>query len=113
MEEIIEECYCGDFEEPNLNENQKKIIKKQKETCICQIIIDNQDEQKSGTGFFCKIPYKGDIIPVLMTNYHVIGDDYLNNHDYLKLVINKTIPIKMKLDKERKLYSSINKKDMI
>ena len=39
-------------------------ILKQMKNCICKITGKN-----IGTGFFCKIPYKKEIIPVLITNY--------------------------------------------
>ena len=51
-------------------EKAEKILEQMK-TCICRIQAGNT----RGTGFFCKIPYEGKKIPVLMTNYHVILDN--------------------------------------
>ena len=45
-------------------ENVYKITEQMKFS-ICQVYGD-----LTGTGFFCKIPYEGESIPVLMTNYH-------------------------------------------
>ena len=75
MEEVIEEGYIGNKEPLKIDENKKNIIEKQKKTCICQILIEKINEQgknekKKGTGFFCKIPYKGEMIPVLIM-YHL------------------------------------------
>ena len=41
-----------------------------------------------GTGFFSKIDYKGKTIPVLITNYHVIDDDFINKNKKLTFYIN-------------------------
>ena len=50
---------------------------------ICKI-----SGNKIGTGFFCKIKYKDDLFPVLITNYHVIDDNYIKNKKELKIYIN-------------------------
>ena len=42
---------------------------------ICKITV----EKKIGTGFFCKITYNNKLVPVLMTNFHIIDDDCLEN----------------------------------
>ena len=58
--------------------NRKKIINQMEKT-ICRLKIE--DEQ--GTGFFCKIPFpnKKNMLPVLITNNHIINDTilYKNN----------------------------------
>ena len=48
----------------------KKILEQMKK-CICKITIDKE----KGTGFFCKIPFpdKNNMIPVFITNNHVIN----------------------------------------
>ena len=59
-------------------ECSKKIIK-QMEQNICKIKIG----QEQGTGFFCKIPFpnKNNMLPVLITNNHVIDHKSLYNED--------------------------------
>ena len=49
-----------------------KKIMEQMEKNICNIRIENH----SGTGFFCKIPFpdEDNMLPVLITNHHVIND---------------------------------------
>ena len=64
-------------------ENIDKITEKMKAR-ICQVYAGNL----IGTGFFCKIPYEGGRIPVLMTNYHIISDDFLKNNKIFKISIN-------------------------
>ena len=59
-------------------------IKEQMEKNIGQILIDNEQ----GTGFFCKIPFpnKNNMIPVFITNNHVIDEKSLNE-DNKKITI--------------------------
>ena len=46
---------------------------------ICKIILD----QVQGTGFFCKIPFPdhSNMLPILITAYHIINDEFLNKED--------------------------------
>ena len=64
-------------------ECSKKIIE-QMERNICKINI----EKEQGTGFFCKIPFptQNQMLPVFITNNHVINNDILNK-DKIKLDI--------------------------
>ena len=56
----------------------EKIIDQMKKS-ICKIKID----QMQGTGFFCKIPFPdhNKMLPVLITAYHVINEEFLNKDD--------------------------------
>ena len=54
---------------------------KHKVKCFCKIIGNLY-----GTGFFCKITYEDKLIPVLITNYHVIDDNYIQENDELKII---------------------------
>ena len=75
---------------------------KSKGNCICKI-----DGNKAGTGFFCKIKRGEELIPVLITNYHVIDDNYMKQNKYLKFYINDKSHI-IDLNSESKIYSSLN-----
>ena len=75
---------------------------KSKGNCICKI-----DGSKAGSGFFCKIERGEELIPVLITNYHVIDDNFLNQNKYLKFYINDKSHI-IDLNSESKIYSSSN-----
>ena len=76
--EIEKECYIQQHPKP-IRKTQLYNVMEQMEKCICMIKIDNTN----GTGFFCKIPINNNNhiveIPVLMTNYHIINKDLLNN----------------------------------
>ena len=75
---------------------------KSKGNCICKI-----DGNKAGTGFFCKIKKGEELVPVLITNYHVIDDNYMKQNKYLKFYINDKSHI-IDLNSESKIYSSSN-----
>ena len=54
-------------------------ITEQMKTCICMVY-----GELIGTGFFCKVLYKDKYIPVLITNYHIISDEFIKNNKKLK-----------------------------
>ena len=100
MEEIIQEAIipkAKDIQPLNQTELKHKV------KCFCKIIGN-----LVGTGFFCKITYEDKLIPVLITNYHVIDDNYILENDNLKIYINDDYKI-IKL-KNRKIYSSYENK---
>ena len=68
--------------------------------CICKISAN-----MIGTGFFCKIDYKDKKIPVLITNYHIIDDQYIENHNTLTIYIDDICKI-ININKNEKIYSS-------
>ena len=55
---------------------------KSKENCICRI-----NGNMKGTGFFCKIDVAEKLTPVLITNYHVVNDDFMNQNQKLTFYI--------------------------
>ena len=88
-------------------EKTEKILSQMK-TCICKVIGD-----KIGTGFFCKILYQNKLIPVMITNYHVISDNYINNNKQIKISINENKDI-ININNKSKIYSSkINEYDIM
>ena len=72
------------IQEKELKEYPKSVKKKdlkriieQMEKSVCKIICDDG----FGTGFFCKIPFPDNskLLPMLVTNYHILGNDINNN----------------------------------
>ena len=61
-----------------------------------------------GLGFFCKIKIKNKIIPVLMTNYRLIDENYIENNIRIKIQINDEL-ITIEFDDKRLKY--INKEN--
>ena len=85
---------------------KQEMITKQMKTCICKIF-----GEKYGTGFFCKMLYENKIIKVLMTNYHIISDDYLKKNKHINISINdgkKNYSIQ--INSSSKIFSSDSEK---
>ena len=84
-------------------EGTKKILE-QMTNCICKI----KNNQKIGTGFFCRIPYKNNSkIDVLITSYQIIDQYYLNNNNQINLLINDFNESKIiNIDPNWKIYFS-------
>ena len=70
------------YPKPVSLETTQKIIEQMK-NCVCKIYIDD----KIGTGFFCKIPFPDNehLLPVLITNNHVIDESILEKKITLSL----------------------------
>ena len=60
-------------------EGTKKIIE-QMENCICKIYPNNGVK---GTGFFCKIPFNNNLLPVLITNNHILNENDIDNNQII------------------------------
>ena len=80
MEDKYEEMRINGSESKPLEESEYK----DKLSCICKIC---GKEGGVGTGFFCKIEYENELVPVLITNYHVIDDKFVESNDDLKIYI--------------------------
>ena len=101
MENNYEEGIIKDAKEMKLLEETDQ---KEKEKCICKI-----NGSKIGTGFFCKIKYENTSIPVLITNYHIVDDNYVRSHNDLNIYVNGK-PKFINLNKNKLIYSSSNNK---
>ena len=105
MEERLEEGKVSGAIEPVTIEQTNKILNQMKKS-ICKVV-----GKKEGTGFFCKINLNDKMIPVLMTNYHIIDDKVLKSKKEVKLKLNDENKIIMlKLNENIKIFSSENKK---
>ena len=105
-EEEYEKC-LGDW--PKLISYNKSIkIIEQMEKNICKLMLEKNAQ---GTGFFCKIPFptKENMLPVFITNNHLINKDMLNTENYeIKLWIEeKKNTIKLNLDNRMK-YTNVD-----
>ena len=86
--------------------SQTKTILKQMQNSVCRISGVN-----FGTGFFCKIDTKKGKTSVLITNYHIINDEFISSGKSIKIYLgDESIPKMIKLNENRKVYSSDNKK---
>jgi len=78
-------------------------IKSQLENKICKII-----KTIKGTGFFTKIPYpnKFHLLPVLITNNHILGNEDLSINNVINLTLNNDKEKRsLKIDELRKKFT--------
>ena len=86
-----------------ISRNKLEIISNQMKKCICKILNGN----KIGTGFIYKLQINDKLIPVFITNYHIIDDNFIENQKEIKISLDDDNIYKIiKIDKNSKLYSS-------
>ena len=102
--EGINENIIKKYPNPIPYECSKKILEQMKKN-ICKIKIGKE----RGTGFFCKIPFptKDNILPVFITNNHIINKDILYNYQgNISLIIKEEENIKKMSLNNRMKYTS-------
>ena len=82
-----------------------RTILSQMENCIC-IIYPKEGEK--GTGFFCKIPFQNNYLPVLVTNNHVLNENEIEDGKTIKLMINNKVK-NIDIDNSRAKYTNPDK----
>ena len=88
-----------------------KTILSQLKNCICQVYQKNGGK---GTGFFTKINFKSKLLPVLITNNHVLKEEDIENNKIIKLTIYNNIEkkdedISIEIDDSRIRYTNSEK----
>ena len=102
MADGINEVNIDSYPKPVTIEGTKKILH-QMENNICKIYKKNGEK---GTGSFVNITYNNDIIPVMITNHHVLDEKYLKENKEIKISINDDSTIKtIKLNGNRRIYA--------
>ena len=74
------------------------------EKSVCKIKCN----EGSGTGFFCKIPFPNfyNLLPVLITNNHILNEEALKINNQIVLSINNDLfTYKIYIDNSRKIYT--------
>ena len=103
MEDFNKEKYINDSPLP-VSIKGTEIILDQMKTCICKILKDNAVK---GTGFFCKIPYENNLLPVLITNNHVLNSKDINVTNNITISLNDNKEFKhIEIDNSRKLFTN-------
>ncbi len=99
-DEIVNENIINN-QKPIKLEKLKDILLKG-EKCVVKILIEDDNNNKigSGTGFFCKLPIRNNYLNVLLTNNHVINEEFLEKKKELKIEYLKQIKI-INLNKNR------------
>ena len=102
MVDTTKEKYMVSLPDPVSLEATQKIID-QMNNSICLIY----NEKRKVTGFFVKIPYKSNLLPVLITSNQVINKDDILKMKTVSIYINNDKKIKtLKLDRNRKIYTN-------
>ena len=81
-------------------------IDTQLEQNICKVYVN---QNIIGTGFLCKIPYPDEfkLLPVLITNNHVLNQEFYSNNKEFKITFNEDKIIKLiNIIPERNFYTS-------
>ena len=79
-----------------------ELITNQMKNCICKI-----EGREQGTGFFCKIKYKENIIPVLITNTQILENEFIKLNKKVKISTNDEKNIKIiNIDEDDIIYIS-------
>ena len=99
MEENKKEKYINISPEPVSLEGTKNILN-QMNKCVC--IIYNDCE---GTGFFTKIPFNNKLLPVLISNYHILNENDIKNNKKILINLNKEIR-SIEIDEKRKRFTN-------
>ena len=89
----------------SITKEQMNEIGKQMDRSICKIRCGN----KYGTGFFCFInfPDRSNLLPVLITNHHILGDNDISVGKTIYISINNdSIKYNLKIDESTKTYTS-------
>ena len=78
----------------------------QMKNCVCKII---KEDGEKGTGFFSKIKVnkKQEILPVLITNNHVLDSKGISNKKIIPFIFNENKEVrKIEIDEKRKTYTN-------
>ena len=104
MSDLIKEIFIEKYPFHVTIKGTKKITN-QMENCICKIYKSSKEK---GTGFFCKIPLPDKTsINVLITNYHILNEEYLNSNKLIKYSMNNEENFyEILLDDSRKIYTN-------
>ena len=103
MEDSQKEIMIENYPKPISIEGTKKILN-QMENSICKIY---KEDGGKGTGFFCHIIHNNNIIPMIMTNNHILDDIYLKQNKEINITLNDDKESKIiKLNNDRVIYTN-------
>ena len=100
----IQEKYTEDSPIPVSIKGTEQILSQMKK-CVCKI----HNKGIKGTGFFCQIPYLSapNLIPVLVTNNHILNKSDIKKNNTITLSINDEERfVDITIDESRKVFSS-------
>ena len=87
-----------------ITKNQFPTIESQMIKYVCKIY---QTEEATATGFMCKISYQNQLLPVLITNNHVLNEEKIKIGQTIRFSFNDNqIEKTIKIDNSRKKYTN-------
>ena len=102
--EGIEDSSIKDSIKP-VSIKKTETILDQMKTCVCKI----NNGQIEGTGFFTKLPFKKELISVLITSNHILGENEISPGKNITVSLNNNkITKKIIIDSKRKTYTNID-----
>jgi len=85
-------------------QNMEQILFQMKNDYICKIY---KNEGEDASGFFCRIPYKGKLLPFLISNNHVLKEENIRNGQKIEFSINEDHKYKqLYIDDSRITYTN-------
>ena len=103
MDVIKKEIKLDNFPDSVSMKGTEMILKQMKE-CICKIYLKNGNK---GTGFFCNVKDNNKNILVMITNNHIINEEYVKNNNEIEITLNNDKEKRsIILNKNRKIYTS-------
>ena len=79
-----------------------EIILQQMKNCICKI---HRNDGIEGIGFFTKIPFENELLPVLITNNHILSKNDINYNNIIRITFyNDKECRNIKIGNSRKIY---------
>ena len=102
---IKEEIFVGALNPVTINGTE--LILNQMKNSICKIV---KEQGQKGTGFFCYIPIPNDdLLPVLITNHHVLNEKDIENKKIIKITLNNDNKcLNITIDESRKKYTNVD-----
>ena len=100
----MEEKIIENYPLPITIEGTEKILEQMKKG-ICKI----KNKNGKGTGFFCKITYENEIIPVMITANHIINQEIIDKEKKINVTLNDDDENQNKyiqIDSNKKIYTN-------
>ena len=102
MEDSKKEKYINNISPNPVSFKGTKNILNQMNNCICRIYNNG-----NGTGFFTKIPFKNKLLPVLITNNHIINENDIKNNVTITFDLNNDKKLRtIELNNDRLRYTN-------
>ena len=101
---IIEEDFIEDFW--NSYKELPTIISNRLSNLICRILVETQGKEIIGTGFILTFKIDLDIFYCLITNGHIISNEFINSNNTINLIFGENKAANIELDRNKRYIKS-------